>query len=322
MTARSILAAVLCAVVAGQVAAQAAFPARAVRIIVPFAPGGSADTMARLIGNELTRSLGQPVVVENRPGGASMIGVDAVAKSVADGHTIGLVATGAIAINPALFAKMPFDPVKDLTPIALIATIPMVLVAGSGSGIGSLGELVTRARTKPGSLAFGTTGNGSAMHLSGTLLQQQLGFEMTHIPYKGSAPAVADAMAGQVPLAFVDLTSALPHIRSGKVIALGTAGIKRTATAPELPTLAERGAAGFDATGWLAIIGPAALSAPVVERLNSEINRVMAMAEIREKSLAVGAEPMVDTPAGFAAFARSETEKWARAVKAANLRIE
>lgn len=322
MTARSILAAVMCAVVAGQVAAQAAFPARAVRIIVPFAPGGSADTMARLIGNELTRSLGQPVVVENRPGGASMIGVDAVAKSVADGHTIGLVATGAIAINPALFAKMPFDPIKDLTPIALIATIPMVLVAGSGSGIGSLGELVTRARTKPGSLAFGTTGNGSAMHLSGTLLQQQLGFEMTHIPYKGSAPAVADAMAGQVPLAFVDLTSALPHIRSGKVIALGTAGIKRTATAPELPTLAERGAAGFDATGWLAIIGPAALSAPVVERLNSEINRVMAMAEIREKSLAVGAEPMVDTPAGFAAFARSETEKWARAVKAANLKIE
>lgn len=322
MIARSILTAALCVVVAGQVAAQTAFPSRPIRIIVPFAPGGSADTMARLVGNELTRTLGQPVLVENRPGGASMIGVDAVVKSAPDGHTIGLVATGAIAINPALFAKMPFDPLKDLTPIALIATIPMVLVASSSAGIGSLGELVTRARAKPGSLSFGTTGNGSAMHLSGTLLQQQLGFEMTHIPYKGSAPAVADAMAGQVPLAFVDLTSALPHIRSGKVIALGTAGIKRTATAPELPTLAERGAAGFDATGWLAIIGPAALPGPIVERLNGEINRIMAIAEVREKSLAVGAEPMVDTPAGFAAFARSETEKWSRAVKAANLKIE
>lgn len=322
MIARSILTAALCVVVAGQVAAQTAFPSRPIRIIVPFAPGGSADTMARLVGNELTRTLGQPVLVENRPGGASMIGVDAVVKSAPDGHTIGLVATGAIAINPALFAKMPFDPLKDLTPIALIATIPMVLVASSSAGIGSLGELVTRARTKPGSLSFGTTGNGSAMHLSGTLLQQQLGFEMTHIPYKGSAPAVADAMAGQVPLAFVDLTSALPHIRSGKVIALGTAGIKRTVTAPELPTLAERGAAGFDATGWLAIIGPAALPGPIVERLNGEINRIMAIAEVREKSLAVGAEPMVDTPAGFAAFARSETEKWSRAVKAANLKIE
>lgn len=322
MIARSILAAALCVVVAGQAAAQSAFPSRPIRIIVPFAPGGSADTMARLVGNELTRTLGQPVLVENRPGGASMIGVDAVVKSAPDGHTIGLVATGAIAINPALFAKMPFDPLKDLSPIALIATIPMVLVASSGAGIGSLGDLVTRARSKPGSLSFGTTGNGSAMHLSGTLLQQQLGFEMTHIPYKGSAPAVADAMAGQVPLAFVDLTSALPHIRSGKVIALGTAGIKRTVTAPELPTLAERGAAGFDATGWLAIIGPAALPGPIVERLNGEINRIMAIAEVREKSLAVGAEPMVDTPAGFAAFARSETEKWARAVKAANLKIE
>lgn len=322
MSARTLVAVLALCAMSGQLAAQATYPNRPIRIIVPFAPGGSADTMARLVGNELTRNLGQPVIVENRPGGASMIGVDAVAKSASDGHTIGLVATGAIAINPALFAKMPFDPLKDLTPIALIATIPMVLVASTSSGIDSLGELVTRAKAKPGSLSFGTTGNGSAMHLSGTLLQQQLGFEMTHIPYKGSAPAVADAMAGQVPLAFVDLTSALPHIRSGKVIALGTAGGKRTATAPDLPTLAERGAAGFDATGWLAIIGPAALPGPILDRLNGEINRVMSVAEVRDKSLAVGAEPMVDTPAGFAAFARRETEKWARAVKAANLKIE
>ncbi len=306
----------------GQASAQSTYPTRPVRIIVPFAPGGSADTMARLVGGELTRSLGQPVIVENRPGGASMIGVDTVAKSAPDGHTLGLVATGALAINPALFAKMPFDPHKDLTPVALVATIPMVLVANVASRIDSLGELVTRAKAQPGALSFGTTGNGSAMHLAGEMLKQQFGFDMTHIPYKGSAPAVADAMAGQVPLAFVDLTSALPHIRSGKVVALGTAGGKRTASAPDLPTLAERGAAGFDATGWLGIIGPGALPGPIVERLNGEINRVVGIAEIRDRALAVGAEPASDTAAGFARFVRDEAAKWAKAVKAANLKVE
>lgn len=302
--------------------AQSNYPARPIRIIVPFAPGGSADTLSRLLGQELTKSLGQPVIVDNRPGGASMIGIDAVAKSAPDGYTIGLGATGALAINPSLFAKMPFDPQKDLAPIAQLATIPIVLVANAASGITTLAELTTRSKAKPESFAFGTTGNGSSMHLAGELLKLQTGIVMTHVPYKGSAPAVADAVAGQIPLAFVDLTSALPHIRAGKVRSLGTGGIDRTLTAPELATLAENGVPGFDAKGWFGVVGPAGTPATIVERLNGEINRVLNTPEIRDKAIAVGCEPATSTPEQFAGLIRREIAKYAQAVKTAKLKVE
>jgi tripartite-type tricarboxylate transporter receptor subunit TctC len=292
------------------------YPAKPVRLIIPFPPGGSADTIARLLAQEMSKSLGQPVVAENRPGAGGNIGVDVVAKSAPDGYAFGLAAAGALAINQHLMGKLPYDPVKDLVPIAKLADIPIVVAVANTTPAGSVQELVALAKAKPGGLSFGSAGNGTAMHLSGELFKIMAGVDMTHVPYKGSAPAVTDLVAGQVPVAFVDLVSALPQIRAGKVKGLAVASAKRTITAPDLPTIAEAGVPGYDAVGWFGLVAPAGTPPDVVARLNAETVRIMTLPEVRDRALATGAEPSTGTSAEFAAFIASEIPKWERVVKA------
>jgi tripartite-type tricarboxylate transporter receptor subunit TctC len=310
--------AVVCAILAAGPAAQAQqpYPAKPIRFIAPFPPGGSADAIARLLAQELAKSLGQPVLVENRPGAGGNIGVDLVAKSAPDGYTIGIGAAGALTINQSLMGKLPYDPLKDLAPITKLADIPIVLAAASSTPAGSVGELITVARAKPGVLSFASAGNGTAMHLSGELFKLMTGVDMAHIPYKGSGPATTDLVAGQVPVAFVDLSSALPQIRAGRIKGLAVASGNRTITAPDIPTIAESGVPGYDAVGWFGVIAPAGTPRDVIAKLNAEIVRIMALSEVRDRALAVGAEPSTTTPEGFAAFIAAEIPKWERVVKA------
>jgi tripartite-type tricarboxylate transporter receptor subunit TctC len=293
-----------------------AYPAKPVRLIIPFPPGGSADTIARLLAQEMSKSLGQPVVAENRPGAGGNIGVDGVAKSPPDGYTIGLAAAGALVINQHLMGKLPYDPVKDLAPVSKLADIPIVVAVANATPAGSVQELITAAKAKPGALSFGSAGNGTAMHLSGELFKQMAGVDMTHVPYKGSAPAVTDLVSGQLPVAFVDLASALPQIRAGKVKGLAVASSKRTITAPDLPTIAEAGVPGYDAVGWFGLVAPAGTPPDVVAKLNAETVRIMALPEVRDRALATGAEPATGTPDEFVAFIAAEIPKWERVVKA------
>ncbi len=290
-----------------------AWPAKSIRFIVSFPPGGSADIIARALAQKLSESLGQQVLVDNRAGAGGNIGVDLAAKSAPDGYTIVLGAAGAIAINQSLMGSLPYDPLKDLAPISLLATIPIVLAVHPSTPANSVRELIALAKAKP--LAFASAGNGTAMHLSGELFKLRTGLDLQHVPYKGSGPAVTDLMGGQVPVAFVDLSSALPHIRSGKVRGLAVASGKRTITAPEIPTIAESGVSGYDAVGWFGLFAPAGTPRDIINRLNAEVRRIMQLPDVRERALASGAEPAADTPEEFAAYIRTEIPKWAEVVK-------
>ena len=298
-----------------QAARAQSWPAKPIRFIVSFPPGGSADIIARALAQKLSEpgSLGQQVLVDNRAGAGGNIGVDLAAKSAPDGYTIVLGAAGAIVINQSLMGGLPYDPQKDLAPISLLATIPIVLAVHPSTPANSVRELIALARSKP--LAFASAGNGTAMHLSGELFKLKAGLDLQHVPYKGSGPAVTDLMGGQVPVAFVDLSSALPHIRSGRVRALAVAGGKRTITAPEIPTIAESGVPGYDAVGWFGLFAPAGTPRDIINRLNAEVRRIMQLPDVRERALSSGAEPAADTPEEFAAYIRTEIPKWAEVVK-------
>jgi tripartite-type tricarboxylate transporter receptor subunit TctC len=313
---KHVLAALVAAfALASGAAAQAPYPSKPVRLIVPFPPGGSADTIARLLGQELSKSLGESFVAENRPGAGGNIGVDLVAKSAPDGYTIGLAAAGALAINQHLLGRLPYDPVKDLAPVSKLADIPIVVAVANSTPVTSVPELIAAAKAKPGALAFASAGNGTAMHLSGELFKIMTGVDMTHVPYKGSGPAVTDLVSGQVPVGFVDLVSALPQIRAGKVKGLAVASGKRTITAPDIPTIAEAGVPGYDAVGWFGLVAPAGTPRDVVAKLNAETVRIMALPEVRERVLATGAEPATGTAEAFGAFIAVEIPKWERVVK-------
>lgn len=298
-----------------------AFPSKPIRFIVSFPPGGSSDLVARAMAPRLSERLGQQVIVENRPGAGGNIGIDLVAKAAPDGHTIGLGAAGALSVNISLYPSMPFDPVKDLAPVSMLAIIPIVVAAHPSLPAATARELIAYAKTQPGKLSFGTTGNGSAMHLAGELLKQMTDIDMVHVPYKGSAPAAADLAGGQLPLAIVDLTSALPHIRSGRVKAIGVTGPQRSVAAPEIPTIAESGVPDFAAIGWFGVVAPAGTPAPIIARLNAEIVDALKVPEIRERLLAGGAEPATGTPEAFGNFIKSEIPKWARVIKAAGVKL-
>jgi tripartite-type tricarboxylate transporter receptor subunit TctC len=319
---RLILAALACAALAAGAAAQAQFPSKPIRFVVSFPPGGSSDLVARAMAPRMAERLGQQVLVENRPGSGGNIGVDAVAKSAPDGHTIGIAAAGALAINPHLYPGMPFDPLRDLAPVSMLAVIPIVIASNPSAGVASVRDLIALARAQPGRLSFGTTGAGSAMHLAGELLKITAGIDMVHVPYKGSGPAAADLAGGQIPLAIVDLTSALPHIRSGRVRAVAVTGAARTMTAPEIPTVAESGVPGFDAVGWFGVVAPAGTPPAILARLNAEIVDALGVPDVRQKLLAGGAEPATSTPEEFGRLIRAESEKWARVVKTAGVKVD
>jgi len=312
-----VLGAALCAVLSLSSGAFAqSYPSKPIRFIAPFPPGGSADTIARLLAQEMTKSFGQQVVVENRPGAGGNIGVELVAKSPPDGYTVGIGAAGALAINQSLMGKLPYDPQKDLAAVAKLADIPIVLAVANATSAASVRDLIAAAKAKPGTLSFASAGNGTAMHLSGELFKLMAGVDMAHVPYKGSSPAVTDLVSGQVPVAFVDLSSALPQIRAGRIRGLAVASGTRTITAPDLPTIAESGVPGYDAVGWFGVIAPAGAPKDAIAKLNAEIVRIMALPEVRDRALAVGAEPSTGTPEAFAAFIAAEIPKWERVVKA------
>lgn len=302
--------------------APAAWPSKPIRVIVTFPPGGSSDASMRLLAPKLAERLGQNVVIENRAGAGGGVGLEAAAKSPPDGHTLVLAAAGGLTANPSLYAKLNYDPVKDFAPIMAFSTSPLVLVAGSAVPAGNLRDVIRIAKSKPGSLSYASGGNGTAMHLSGELLKSMAGLFIVHVPYRGSGPAVMAALSGDVELAVADITSVQPHLRSGKLKALGVLGAQRSQLAPEIPTLAEAGVPGYDAAGWFALLAPAGTPPAVVNRLNSVINELLATPELRRQFANVGLEPLGGSPEELARLMRSETEKWAKVIKVSGAKVD
>jgi len=298
------------------------YPSKPIRFVVPYPPGGPLDTIARLLGQKVSESVKQPVIVENKPGAGGNIGADFVAKSLADGHTILMGAVATHAINPTLYAKIPYDPVRDFAPITQVASTPNVLVVNPSLPVSSVAELITYAKANPGKLNFGSGSTGSAGHLAGELFNSLAGVQMTHIPYKGAAPAMQDLIGGQIHLMFDNLASSLTQVRAGRVKALAVTTAKRSSLAPELPTIAESGLAGFDISTWFGIFAPAGTPREAVARLHAEFTRALAAPDVREKMLNLGAEPVGNTPAEFATFIRAEAEKYARVIKASGARVD
>ena len=297
------------------------YPSRPIRYIVPFPPGGSSDLIARAIAPHLGERLGQPVVVENKPGAGGMIGVDLVAKATPDGYTIGLAAAGALSSNISLYPSMPFDPQKDLAPVTMLAMIPFFLVAHP-SQPATVTQLIEAAKAKPGAIAIGYGGNGSTMHLAGELFNMMAGVKLQPVPYKGSGPVSTDVLAGQVPLGMVDVPSAISQVRAGKMRALAVTSKRRISAAPDVPTLEEAGVPGYEAIGWFGTVAPAHTPARIVNRLNREIAAVLQAPEVRTRALDAGTEPFTDTPQEFAALIREETVKWAKVIKAAGIKLQ
>lgn len=311
-----LLALAFCATAGAQ-----SYPTRPIRFIVSFPPGGSSDLIVRAIAPFMSNRLGQPVVVENRPGAGGMIGVDAVAKAAPDGYTIGLAAAGALSSNISLYPKMPFHPENDLAPISTLAMIPFFLIAHP-SQPPTLKEVIAKAKSAPGALSYGHGGNGSTMHLSGELLNMLAGVKIQSVPYKGSGPVSADVLGGQVPLGVVDVPSAISHVKAGKVRALAVTSKRRIEAAPDVPTFEEAGVPGYEAIGWFGVVAPKATPRPVIERLNAEIRAALADPDIRGRAIAAGTEPLTNTPEEFAAMIREETKKWAEVIKAGNIRLQ
>jgi len=298
-----------------------AYPARPIKLVVPFPPGGVTDLVGRLLAQEMSKGLGQPMLVENRTGAGGTIGIGLVAKAPPDGYSIGLGNTGSLAINVALM-KLPYDPVKDLAPISLVGTYSFVAVAYSGAGIESVGDLIAKAKARPGGIAFGSPGNGTPHHLAGELFKTMTGTNLVHVPYKGSGPALTALIAGDIPVAFIELPAALPYIRSGKVRGLATTSSRRPAAAADLPTMAEAGLAGYEVIGFNGVIAPAGTPPQIVQQLSAEVNRVMDLPELREKLLASAVEPTTTTPEQFSAFIAAEIPRWARLVQACGAKLD
>ncbi len=303
-------------------AAQQAYPTKPIRFIVTFPPGGSADLIARAMAPVLSERLRQPVIVENRPGAGGNIGMEAVAKSAPDGYTMGLGAAGALAANVSLYPKLPYDPVMDFEPVSNVAFVPFFIIANPAVPANTLEELIALARAKPGELMLGFGGNGTAMHLSGELFKLMAKVQMVNVPYKGSGPAALDAVSGQLPLAIVDVASAITMVKAGRLKAIAVTSAKRISAAPQVPTVAEAGLPGYEATGWFGVVMPARTPAAIVGRMNTELGAALKLAEIRDRVIAAGAEPSPSTPAEFAALIRFEIDKWAEVVKLSGARID
>ncbi len=315
---------------AAPIAMAQAYPSKMIHFIVPYPPGGPLDAIARLLAEKMREGLGQQIIVENKPGAGGNLGADFVAKSAPDGYTIVMGAVATHAINPTLFAKMPYDPVRDFAPVSLVASVPNVLVinpeVAARHGVSTLGDLVKYTKAHPGQLNYASGGNGSAGHLAGELFKSMARVSMLHIPYAGAAPAQLGLLAGQTDLMFDNLASASQNIRAGKLKALAVTTAKRAEGLPELPTVAEAGKdyglAGFDINTWFGVLVPARTPAPVVEKLNAEIRRALQSSDVRERMMKLGAEPSPTTPEQFGALIQSELKKYAAVVKASGAKVD
>ncbi|HJW50648.1 MAG TPA: tripartite tricarboxylate transporter substrate binding protein [Burkholderiaceae bacterium] len=324
---RRLLAAAALALAVVNPAYSQTWPAKPVRIIVPFPPGGTTDIVARSIGVELQRMWQQPVVIENRPGAGGNIGADQVAKSPPDGYTLLMGTVGTHAINQALYtqsgSKMSFDPVRDFVPITLVAGVPNVMVINPKLPVNTVTEFIAYGKEHPGQLNMASSGNGTSIHLSGELFKTMTGIYMVHFPYRGSAPALTDLITGNMNVMFDNLPSALPHIKSGRLKALAVTSRVRSPALPNVPTVEEAaGLKGFEASSWFGLFAPAGTPRAIVDKVQSDVAKALSNPEVRERFVAQGADPGGNTPEQFAAFIRAESDKWARVVKFSNAKVD
>ncbi|OWQ91509.1 MFS transporter [Roseateles aquatilis] len=310
----------LTAVAATSAEAADNWPSQPVKVIVPFAPGGTSDVLAREIAARLQVSLKQTIVVDNKAGAGGVLGADNVAKAAPDGYTVLLGTIATHAINPALLPKMPYNAAKDFAPVILLGKISNVLLVGPGSSAKTVKDIIAQAKAKPGDLTFASAGQGTSQHLSGEVFRLLTGADLTHVPYKGSAPAIQDVMGGQVPMSFETVTVALPQIKGGKVRALAVTSAKRSAQLPDVPTLAESGVPGFDVSSWQAFYMPAGTPPAIVAKFNAEVQKIVATPEVKAKMETLGLEYTPNSPQQFAEFQRAEQARWAKVIKDGNVK--
>jgi len=316
-----VIAAVIAVLIVASVHAQN-YPVKTVRIIVPFPAGGSTDVIGRVVAEQLAAAFGQQVIVDNRPGANGVIGTDLVAKAAPDGYTLLMGGIGSLSINPAIYSKIPYDPVRDFTAIIQIAQVPNVLVVHPSLPIKTVRELIALAKASPGKLSFSSSGSGSSDHMSGELFKSLAHVDLVHVPYKGGAPAITDAIAGQVSMTFSNQPTALPHVKSGKLRGIAVTSIKRSSAAPELPTIDESGLKSFDVSSWVGVNAPANLPREIVTRVNAEIVKGMSAPAGRERLNQLAFDPVLSTPDQYAAHIKSEVAKWAQVAKTAGAKLD
>jgi tripartite-type tricarboxylate transporter receptor subunit TctC len=298
------------------------YPNKPIRLVCPFPPGGAVDIASRAVAHELTQILGQPVTVDNRPGAGGNIGAEIVAKSPPDGYTLLMTTSGIMAINPALYSKIPFDSIKDFAPVSTIVSLNNVLVVNPSVPAKSVKDVIALAKAQPGKLTYASSGNGTSIHLSGELFKSMAGVDMLHIPYKGSAPAVTDLLGGQVNMMFDNIPSSLPHIRAGKLRALAVTGAKRSQLLPDLPTIAEAGIPGYDSYVWFGVVAPAGTPPEIIGRLNAALVKTAATPSFRDRLTEQGYDVMSSTPEQMASSIRGEIAKWGKIVKASGAKVD
>ena len=324
MTARHAISVVLAtiAMLVGAALHAQPYPSKPVRVVVPFPPGGAVDFYARAVQQPLSEAFGQPVVIDNRVGASGMVGADHVAKSAPDGYTLLLGNIASLAINAAIYAKMPYDPVKDFTPIMRTIDVNYALVVHPSVPVRSVAELVAYAKARPGKVAYGSAGSGSLPHLATELFKARTGVEMVHVPYKGGGPMVTDLLGGTVQVVIADQANLMPHVKSGRLRALAVASPRRSPNYADLPTIAESGVPGFQAVAWNGLVGPAGMPPEIVKRVHEAFARAMALPAVREKLLAGGLDPVGDSPEEFARFNRDEIAKWSKIAKDVGARAD
>lgn len=298
------------------------YPAKPIRFVIPYPPGGASDVTARTLGAKMSETWGQQVLVDNRAGANGIIALELTAKAPPDGYTILMANLGPNAINPSVYTKLPYDPIKDFSPVTLTTLVPQLLVVHPSLPAKSVQELITLAKTRPTQLSFASAGIGASNHLSGELFRMMAGVKLTHVPYKGDTPAMTDIIAGQVAIMFPTAIAATPHVKSGKLRALAATSAKRIASMPDLPTVAESGIAGFEAVSWGGVMAPAGTPKDIVAKLHAEITRILGLPDVRERLSGLGAEIVASTPAEFAAYLKSEIDKWSKVARAANVKLD
>ena len=318
---RALYALILLAAVPGVQAAES-YPARPIRFVVPYPPGGTTDILARVIGVKISESMGQQVVVDNRPGAGGNIGTDLVAKAAPDGYTLVVSAVSTLAIGASLYSNLPYDVLKDLAPVALIGAVPNVLVVNPSVPAKSVRELVALAKAQPGKLNFGSAGTGTTVHFAGELFKMLAGVNMIHVPYRGAAPAMTDLLGGQIQLMFDFLSSSLPYIKAGRIRALAVTSPKRTPLMLELPTVAESGVPGYEVLGYFGILAPAKTTRSVVGKLNAEVVRIVRLPDVQERLAQEGVDASHARPEEFSRYLANEVEKWAKVVKVSGVRVD